>query len=200
MSPQPAIPDIESVLGCNGRLRRSRSVDLTLLEHPYYASLGAVDDLVDDHLGWAYERQCLTDPKNKPYYFDCIKDLAAGRESTELDMKVAMAVSAGEVGIKDIESAYQYFGISPDTREGDEHIAGLYRSRIESAPRQKEEARERLSILANARNSMLLEELVNDKTLTFEEALQFLSVSPSTDADTIVAQATVQVSCRIVFR
>ena len=194
MNPQPALTDIEHVLGCFDRMRRSRNVDLTIPEHPYYASLGAVGDLTDEHLVWAYERQCLTDPINRPYYFDCLQDLAKGRESEELDTKVALAVSAGEVGIKDIEQAYRYFGLEVDFNEGDEHIAGLYKSRIESAPRQKDEAREKLAILAAARNSMVLEEILNDKTLTYEEALRYLDVTATTDPDTIVAQATVLVS------
>jgi ubiquitin carboxyl-terminal hydrolase 25/28 len=191
----PALADLEAVLGClNREARQSRNVDLTVAEHPHYASLGAVNDFIDPHIIWAYERQCLTDPKNSPYYFDCLKGMAKGRESEDLDMKVAMAVSAGEVGQQDIDRAYQYFGLDPSFSEGDQHIAGLYKSRIESAPRQKDEAREQLTVLAKARDSMVLEEIVNDKTLTYEEALRFLNVTSVTDADTIVAQATVQVS------
>lgn len=192
-SPVSARQDIERSLGFYDYPKKFRNIDLTIPEHPYYASLGAVGSLTDDLLGWAYERQCLCDPINRPYYLDCLRDLAQGRESGDLDVKVVLAVSAGEYGIKEIENAYQYFSLDPNMREGDEHIAGLYKSRIESAPRQKDDARSHLLILAKARDSVILGELANDKTMTYDEALSFLDVSSTTDADTIVAQATVLV-------
>jgi len=194
MERKSALPDLEVLLGCVHRMKRSRHVDLTIPEHPHYASLGAIDDFIDDHVVWAYDRQCLVDPANKPYYFDCLKGVAKGRESEDLDTKVAIAVSAGEVGQDEIDAAYRYFGLDSVFDEGDHHIAGLYKSRIESAPRQKDEAREQLAVLAKSRDSMILDELVNDKTLTYQEAMKFLNVTAFTDADTVVAQATVLVS------
>jgi ubiquitin carboxyl-terminal hydrolase 25/28 len=149
--PVPALKDIERSLGYSDYPTRSRTIDLSTEEHPHYLSLGVVDNFTDDLLIWAYDRQCECDPSNKPYYLDCLQGIATGRESPDLQMRVVMATSNGEHGLKAIEKAYKYFSLSPDTKEADNHIMGLYKSRIVSAPRQKDEAREYLLILAKAR-------------------------------------------------
>lgn len=190
-----ALHKIELSLGYHDYPTRSRSrtVDLTREEHPYYASLGARDTFTDQYLIWAYDRQCETDFVNKPYYLDCLKDLAKGRQSDDLQTKVVMATSAGEYGLSDILDAYRYFSLDPGTGEGDEHIIGIYRSRIQSAPRQKEEAKQCLLIIAKARDSAAIEAVANDNTMSYEEALEFLNVNAATDADSIEAAAVAMV-------
>lgn len=193
-APLPALKDIERSLGYYDYQTRSRTVDLSKQEHPYYASLGAVDDFTDNFLLWAYERQCECDPPNRPYYLDCLRGLASGRKSTELEMKVAMAASEGRLGLQEIENAYRFFALDPNTREGDEYIIGVYNSRIESAPRQKDEARHSLHVIAKARNSQKIEAVANDRAMSFEEALSFLNVSEDTQSDSIEAAAVAMVS------
>jgi ubiquitin carboxyl-terminal hydrolase 25/28 len=185
----PALKDIERSLGCFDYPRRNRTVDLSTDEHPCYISLGAVEDFTDKFIEWAYDRQCECDPLKKPYYLDCLEDLATGRQSADLQMRVVMATSAGELGQKAIEESYRYFSLDPDSIEGDDHIMGLYKSRIESAPRQKDEARECLLNIAKHRGSDKIEALANDRTMSFEEALEFLSVSADTASDSIEASA-----------
>jgi len=192
--PLPALKDIERSLGYHDYPTRSRTIDLETLEHPYYASLGACENFTDELLSWAYDRQRDCDPTNRPYYFDCLQDLATGRGSPDLQMKVALAESAGELGLQAIKNAYKFFALDPTTVEGDDHIMGLYKSRIESAPRQKDEARQSLLIIAKQRNSAKIEALANDRTMTFEEALEFLNVSADTASDSIEASAVAMVS------
>lgn len=192
--PVAALKYLELSLGCHDYPKRSRTIDLATEEHPYYLSLGAVDNFTDVLLSWAYDRQCLCDPVNTPYYFDCLQDLANGRESSDLQLKVTMALSTGQYGMKDLEDAYKFFGLDPDTEEGDEHVMGLYKSRIISAPRQKEEAKNSLLVIAKHRNSGEIEALANDKKMTFEEALEFLGVSADTASDSIEAVAVAMVS------
>jgi ubiquitin carboxyl-terminal hydrolase 25 len=195
----PALKDIERSLGCFDYPKRNRMVDLSIDEHPCYISLGAVDNFTDKYIEWAYDRQCECDPSNKPYYLDCLADLATGRSSADLHTRVVMATSAGELGQKIIEDSYRYFNLDPDSVEGDEHIMGLYKSRIESAPRQKEEARECLLNIAKHRNSEKIEALANDKTMSFEEALEFLNVSADTASDSIEASAVALVRTPAIF-
>lgn len=192
--PLAALKDIERSLGFHDYPTRSRTVDLSKQEHPHYASLGAVDDFTDTFLLWAHERQCECDPSNRPYYLDCLSGIATGRKSSELQIKVAMAASAGEIGLREIEEAYRYFALDPNTMEGDEYIIGVYNSRIESAPRQKDEARNCLSVIAKARNSGKIEAVVNNKAMSFEEALEFLNVTEGTQSDSIEAAAVAMVS------
>ncbi|KAG4418500.1 hypothetical protein IFR04_008394 [Cadophora malorum] len=187
--PVPALKDIERSLGYFDYPTRSRTIDLVTEEHPYYKSLGAVETFNDDYLSWAYDRQCLCDPLNKPYYFDCLEDLAKGRGSPDLQLKVTMAVSLGEYGLKQLEDSFKFFGLDPATKEGDDHIMGVYKSRITSAPRQKEEAKACLLIIAKHRKSEGIEALANDNTMSFEEALEFLDVTATTASDSIEAAA-----------
>lgn len=194
-SPVYALKDIERSFGYFDYQTRSRTIDLSIEEHPYYASLGAVDDFADDLLSWAYDRQCAADPSNKPYYLDCLSDLAKGRESADLQEKVAMAISVGEIGLTDIEEAYRFFALEPDTSEGDDHIIGVFTSRIDSAPRQKDQARQCLLTIGKSRGSAKIQEVANDRTMSFEEALEFLNVSSETASDSIEAAAVAMVSC-----
>lgn len=191
--PVIATKDIEISLGFYGYPTRSRTVDLSTEEHPYYASLGAVDNFTDDLISWAYDRQCECDPHNKPYYLDCLADLAEGRKSSDLETKVVMAKSAGEYGLKDIEGAYKFFALDRNTKEADDHIIGVYNSRIDSAPRQKDEARDCLRVIAKARNSDKIEAVANDKTMSLNEALEFLGVTNDAASDSIEASAVAMV-------
>jgi ubiquitin carboxyl-terminal hydrolase 25/28 len=197
--PVPALKDIERSLGYHDYPKRSRTVDLSKQEHPHYASLGVVDDFTDNFLLWAYERQCECDSSNRPYYLDCLRDIAHGRKSSELEMKVAMAASEGEVGLQEVEEAFRFFALDPDTREGDEYIIGVYNSRIESAPRQKDDARKCLRVIAKARNSQKIEAVANDRAMSFEEALAFLNVTEDTQSDSIEAAAVAMVIIPLYF-
>jgi ubiquitin carboxyl-terminal hydrolase 25/28 len=193
-NPEPALKDIERSFGCLDYPKRSRTVDLSSEEHPHYASLGAVDQFTDELLSWAYDRQCECDPANKPYYLDCLADIAKGRQSSDLETKVVMATSAGQHGLKEIEDAYRFFALDPATVEGDDYIIGVYATRVEAAPRQKDEARQCLRVIASARNSEKIEAVANDQTMSFEEALEFLNVTQDTPSDSIEAAAIALVS------
>lgn len=191
----PALKDLERSLGCFDYPKKSRVVDLSgAEEHPHYASLGAVEQFTDDLIGWAYDRQCECDPANKPYYLDCLTGIAKGRQSSDLELKVVMATSAGQHGLKEIEDAFKFFALDPDTTEEDDHIIGVYTARIDSAPRQKDEARRCLKIIASARNSEKIKAVADDQTMSFEEALEFLSVTEDTPSDSIEAAAIALVS------
>jgi len=191
--PVPALKDIQRSLGFFDYPTKMRTVDLSGEEHPHYASLGAVEQFTDDFLSWAYDRQCESDPANKPYYLDCLSGIAQGRESSDLQTKVVMATSAGELGLKEIEDAYEYFGLKAATTEGDDHIIGVYNTRIDAAPRQKDEARRCLRVIASARQSAKIEAVANDQTMTLSEALEFFNVSEDTTSDSIIAAAVVMV-------
>jgi ubiquitin carboxyl-terminal hydrolase 25/28 len=138
---------------------------------------------------WAYDRQCACDPANVPYYLDCLSSIANGRESSDLQTKVVMITSSGEYGLKAIHDAYRFFGLHPETNEGDDHIIGVYKSRIESAPRQKEEARNSLLAIAKARDSEKIRAVANDRAMTLEEALEFFDAPANIDSDSLEALA-----------
>lgn len=120
-APLPALKQIESSLGYHGYRQRNRTVDLTQsIEHPYYASLGALDDFTDEFIAWAYDRQRECDPLNSPYYLDCLYGIATGRPSSDLETKFSIATSTGELRLTEIEAAYKYFVLDADTQTTDE--------------------------------------------------------------------------------
>ena len=57
-------------------------------------------DFSDDLIAFCYDRQDNCDPVNGSYYFDCLQDIAKGRESESLQMKATMLASQGVVGQK----------------------------------------------------------------------------------------------------
>lgn len=197
--PIPAIKDIGRSLGYLGYPSHSRTINLTTDEpHPHYASIGALDTFTDSLLMWAYDRQCQCDPRNKPYYLDCMKGLADGRHSSDLEMKYVLATSAGEYGLNEIEDAYRFFALNMNSDLTDDVIIGNYQSRVESAPRQKEEARNCLRKIARARNSEKIEAVANDSTMSLNEALEYLGVSQDIESGLICSAASVLV-CRLHF-
>jgi ubiquitin carboxyl-terminal hydrolase 25/28 len=190
-APVPADRSVQIVLGYLDYPTRSRIIEIDPDEpdHPHYISLGADRDFRDDYLIWAYDRQCACDPSNVPYYLDCLSAIAQGRESSDLQTKVVMVTSAGEYGLKFIHDSYRFFGLDPSTEEGDDHIIGVYRSRIESAPRQKEEARNSLLAIARARGSEKIKAVAYDRTMTLEEALEFFNAPANIESDSLEAVA-----------
>ena len=189
--PIPAERFIQIVLGYLDYPTRSRIISLDPEEpdHPHYISLGADRDFRDDYLTWAYDRQCACDPANVPYYLDCLSAIAQGRDSSDLQTKVVMITSSGEFGLKAIHEAYRFFGLHPETKEGDDHIIGVFKSRVESAPRQKEEARNSLLAIAKSRNSEKIRAVANDRAMTIEEALAFFDVAANIESDSLEAVA-----------
>jgi ubiquitin carboxyl-terminal hydrolase 25/28 len=168
-------------------------------EHPHYAGLGAVNDFADDLIAFAYDRQRDCDPQNSPYYLECLQGIATGRKSADLQEKSVLSISMGEHTLTEIDNAYKFFAIDPDINHGDDYIIGLYRSRIESAPRQKEEARECLLTIGQARQSSQIQAVANDKEMSFEEALEYLNVLQDTPSDSIEAVAITMVSSGYVY-
>lgn len=191
--PMSAMKDIARSLGYWQYPTHSRTVDLSMEPHPHYASLGVIDNFTDEMLMWAYDRQCECDSHNKPYYLDCLKGFADGRQSSDLQTKYVMATSAGEYGLKEIEDAYRFFALDIKSTLTDDVIIGNYQSRIESAPRQKDEARNCLRKIARARNSEKIESVANDSTMSLNEALEFLGVTQDIESGLICSQASVMV-------
>ncbi|RKF56885.1 Ubiquitin carboxyl-terminal hydrolase 2 [Erysiphe neolycopersici] len=187
----PAINQIKIILGYANYVKRKTHFDAETEEHPYYASLGAVEDFTDELLAWAYDRQCECDPCNKPYYLDCLEGLARGRNSYHLQTKVAMATSTGDYGTNAIEEAYNYFELSSSSKDSDEYIISLYEARISLLPGQKEMAQCCLKKIAKHRNSSTLDALANDQTMSYDEALKYLGVNLETAPEFIEASAVV---------
>ncbi|KAI9813536.1 MAG: ubiquitin-specific protease ubp2 [Thelocarpon impressellum] len=188
--PLPSIKDFERSLGSLDYDKipsARRAVDLTAEESPFHAGLGALPDFSDALLVFAYERQRICDPDNRPYYFDCLQELEKQRGSEALQTKVALMESAGEISASDILKAYQYFQISPTQKDmDDEYIIGCYQSRASAAPLQVESARQQLRVIGIARQSAAVQSVASNRISTYEEALIWLGAEEATNDDYII--------------
>lgn len=164
----PALQHMERALSCLDYPKTpsaSAVIDITLEEHPYYASLGALGSFSDELLLFAYDRQVQCDPNNTSYYFECLVDLAKGRKSEKLEMKVMTLASQGQSNRKELDGAYQYFGIDATIEKlfSDDHIIGLFKSRLsDTSPAEESTMREMLRVIAQARRSdLIMQEATN---------------------------------------
>ena len=120
--------------------------------HRCYAALGIVLDVKDDIIKWAYNRQRLCNPRDAPYYLQCLSTLANGRASEDLQFETMKLKSEGEYTTDDIIESYKQLGINPN--ESDEDlIIGTFRSRLSDSPGQETVLREHLRIIGRSRDS-----------------------------------------------
>lgn len=192
--PLPALNDLYKVLGCMDYAREKRPIDIDEAPHPHYLGLGAAGDFSDSLLLFAFERQRECDPQNKPYYLECLWGISKGRQSADLDEEYVKAISMGEHRLSEIEDAYRFLDIPLDTKDGEDWIIGMYHSRVDAAPRQKDEARQCLLVIGQARNSEKIQAVANDRAMTYIEALEFLNLQVDTPSDFVEAVATSMVS------
>ncbi|PSK53951.1 Translation initiation factor IF-2 [Elsinoe australis] len=164
-------------------------------DHPFYASLGAMRDFADELIVFAYERQADCDPPNSPYYFDCLQDLAAGRQSEELITKASFLESQGVVGQQAVVDAYSYFGLDPKTTLTDSQIVDRFRSRMDdTAASQQPTARAMLKRIGTIRQSRVLLDTAADTIETYAQALSWLSAEDSYPDDSILTLFTTKVT------
>jgi ubiquitin carboxyl-terminal hydrolase 25 len=169
--------------------------ELTALR--YYAGLGTVGDFSDALLLYAYTRQVAEDRNNAVYYFECLQDLAVGRKSEMLQMEVSRLASLGLTSRRDLISAYQYFRMDPSHARvlNDDHIIDQFQSLLpDISPTQREEARQKLRVIGNARNSNKILQAASDSIETYDQALSWLGAEESTPDDFIPALFTLKVS------
>lgn len=211
-----ALIEMKSALTCTEykQTARSRTVDLTIDEHPCYAGLGAVADFDDELLSFAYERQIDCDPNNIPYYLECLQVLGAGRKSDDLQTKAAIQHTLDRISMGDIKNAYKYLGLDRrDAQLADDTIIGTFQARVADSPKYESEMRNALRIISQDRRSdrikmvasqgqssvdfsMLRMHFANStpEVSTYEQALHFLAASDDTGDDFIPSLVGVKVS------
>ena len=203
MSKFPLIPELaakclRSVLGCQEYKQsvRSRTIDLSKQEHPYYAGLGAVEDFHDNLIIFAYHRQIESDPEHAAYYLECFQGIAEGRNSDELQTKAAIEMTSDKISSRDIRNAFKELGLDPRGTYEDETILGTFHSRIADAPKQEDEMRQALKIIGHSRSSEKIQVVASQTVTNYEQALAFLNTTGDVIDDFILSMYTVKVSDR----
>ncbi|KAI5842390.1 hypothetical protein DFP73DRAFT_479904, partial [Morchella snyderi] len=179
---------------CKGLLS-NWTIDLTIPEHPYYAGIGAVGDFADPLVFWAFERQSACDPDNKPYYFQCLENIAGGRVSEMLNIEVAKARSEGAYTLAELSASYEYFGIGPGKYNSDEtFIIGSFESRVRDAPVHEHQARANLRIIGHALKSQRILNASDKVSIRdINTAYDWLNVTSATPDDFILSAYKVRV-------
>ncbi|KAI9738361.1 MAG: ubiquitin-specific protease ubp2 [Cirrosporium novae-zelandiae] len=194
--PQPALRELERTLGCldydkhsDAKGTRSSGPTSTDPKDHYIASLGALPDFSDQLVLYCYNRQKATDPEHSPYYLECLQELAKARSSEYLQTEAVMEESKGAVSRKDIVDAYKYFcnGDDPSNYD-DETIIGLFNSRVSDSKLHENEARNKLRLIAEERQSRKILDVVNDNTMTtYQDALNWLDIKEDYSDDFVVS-------------
>ena len=159
-APVAAMPALKGALGCleYSTTPSSRTTDLSVEEHPFYAGLGVTADFHDQLIIFAYQRQIDIDPTNVPYYLECLQGLGEGRKSEDLQTQAAIEASSDKISLKDIRNAYKDLGLDYNsTLLDDDTIIGTFQARVSDAPRQEQELRRALHIIGRNRWSEKIE-------------------------------------------
>ncbi|KAF2198172.1 cysteine proteinase [Delitschia confertaspora ATCC 74209] len=196
-----SLADIQRAFGCLNYARKpldhSESSTPREEDHPYYAGLGAVGDLSDALILFAYNRQTDVDSVNNTYYFECLQAIAIGRNSNMLGEKVQILASQGQVNRRDVCKAYKYFGIQPEHSPHltDDIIIGQFRSRLSDiSSALQEETRNMLRIIGSSRQSERILHEASNAIETYSQALSWLDVEETTLDDFIATMFTFKVN------
>lgn len=125
-------------------------------------------DFHDDLISFAYERQIACDISNSPYYLECLQGIANGRNSEDLQTKVAIEASSGKVSVHDIREAYKSFGLDMQSIfHDDDTIIGTFQSRVADSPVQEPDLRRALDIIGQHRKSASIQHVASNSKSRF---------------------------------
>lgn len=136
-----------------------------MVESPY-TGLGIPEDASDRLVIFAYEKQKQTDSAQTPWYLSYLRNIFQARRSEILETHIATELSAGRFDAEQLTGAYSYFGLSMQGQQtDDEHIIGIFQSRLQDARLHESEMRERLSIIGEHRQSARIIDFASDSKL-----------------------------------
>ncbi|KAI8997594.1 hypothetical protein BDB01DRAFT_771683 [Pilobolus umbonatus] len=122
-----------------------------------YAILGLTSGASDVLVNWTYQK-LIDEHANTidPYTaMDALTTIANHTNSNLLLTRVAYERSRGVIGRNDIGDAYAYFGVTEDV-DDDKLLIGLYNVKCCDEPHEKNTHRDKLKIIAIARESITL--------------------------------------------
>lgn len=174
-----------------------------LTAHRFFNSLGALPDFADSLVEYTFDRQTLCDPQQTAYYFECLQVITAGRNSEQLQMKVAMLQSQNTISRRDVNAAYSAFSILPQDRNtiSDQEIIDRFQALLgDQAPAAQQRSREHLYALGAHRDSTFLINASRQSVETYEDALTWLGngVTKDTPDEALIAVYGLKVSCVVV--
>ncbi|KAI9496046.1 hypothetical protein BDB00DRAFT_927094 [Zychaea mexicana] len=126
-----------------------------------YGALGTVPGAQDDLVIWLYRKMVEEQPNQVGFAMDALVAVAESRSSETLLTEVAIERSQGRLGENEVKDAYTYFGYNDDPKNADDRLlAGLYDVKVSDEPNDQATHRMKLGIIAEARNSEVLHDLL----------------------------------------
>ncbi|KAF1818761.1 cysteine proteinase [Dissoconium aciculare CBS 342.82] len=143
----------------------------------YIASLGAMADFGDAMIDFAYERQSMCDPPNRPYYFECLQVVAESRGTEKLQLKVAMLASQDLVSRRDLSAAYRLLNVPVHDAHNYDDVRILDQFHVRQSDlgvQAQEDARQALYRIGMARGSTRLINASRQLVETYDDALTWI--------------------------
>jgi len=155
--------------------------------------LGAQSDFADNLLLWAFHAQKDNDPKNAPWYFQALQDLAKGRKSENLETEVMLLKSKGAYTLDELNEAFVYMGLDPNTTD-ETLIIGVFNSRLIDSPRQEAEIREKTGLIGHALDSEAIQNATKKWHMSINQAYSKLAAPETTESSFLITIFEVAVS------
>ncbi|RMD42628.1 hypothetical protein DV735_g2468, partial [Chaetothyriales sp. CBS 134920] len=189
--PEPALPQIERVLGCADYDKlpasRSRPVDPST-RPPEFQGLGVPEAASDSLVQRFYHTQRIADAANGPLYLSFLKKIGIQRNSELLQTETGLEASRGHYDAETVNTAYNYFGLGQDDGSvDDDYIIGIFSSRLEDSASHEQQMRHYLSVIGHHRGSAKLCQFADGSVNTYERALDYLGADAKVSDEGIQA-------------
>ena len=197
LSLKTANRDFARVLSCQDYDKepstRATKLDPGMRTEPYIA-LGVPSDAADNLIIFAYQQNVITDRAGAPFYLTSLKRIATSRRSEALETALVLEQSKGAYDSDELAKAYQYFGLNMYAKTDDDHIIGLFESRLQDAKAHEHQMRDFLFTIGNHRNSRRIMDVSKNVMTTYEQALHFLGIDASTSDEHVQAVFAVKMA------
>lgn len=165
------------------------------LSSRFFGSLGCTNSFTDDAIWQRYSLQVQNDPRNTPHYLESLKTIAQNRGSEELQTRVIELISLGTQTLGAIEDAYDALELDIEGTESDDQVVQVFLNKFESkilADSAYEDLAQKISAIADHRQSQELQRLSAAMTLDYETALKLLNADESTPNRTLFEKVAVR--------
>jgi ubiquitin carboxyl-terminal hydrolase 25/28 len=156
-------------------------------------------DFGDAMIDFAYERQSMCDPPNRPYYFECLQVVAESRGTEKLQLKVAMLASQDLVSRRDLSAAYRLLNVPVHDAHNYDDVRILDQFHVRQSDlgvQAQEDARQALYRIGMARGSTRLINASRQLVETYDDALTWIGngVNRETTDESLLAVVGMKVS------
>ncbi|ODV95123.1 hypothetical protein PACTADRAFT_42612 [Pachysolen tannophilus NRRL Y-2460] len=156
-------------------------------------------DYSDENIKEIYKILVTIDPANEMKYFDCLKEVANYRRTTNIMTYIAQLSSEGKIGFDELCEYYKTLQIPLDANVNDisdEILIDQYKLLVSNTTSKslKDSLRSSFSKLGKIRHSAFIQDYLNSEPLDdLEQAYNNLDISESVDDDVVITAYGIKV-------